>query len=91
MSSPIAVSRPWLANYANGVPATVDTSGYASLVDLLDESWHRHARRDAATCMGARLRFEQLDEMAASFGAWLQSRGLVKGEIGRASCRERVS
>jgi len=80
MTAQSPVPQPWLKHYAEGVPATVDCSGYASLVDLLGEAWRKHARRDAAACMGARLRFEQLDEMSATLAAWLQSRGLVKGD-----------
>jgi long-chain acyl-CoA synthetase len=80
MTAQSTVPQPWLKHYADGVPATVDCSGYASLVDLLSEAWRKHARRDAAVCMGARLRFEQLDEMSATLAAWLQSRGLAKGD-----------
>ncbi|MBQ0959269.1 long-chain-fatty-acid--CoA ligase [Ideonella sp. 4Y11] len=80
MTAQRPVPQPWLQHYAEGVPATVDCSGYASLVDLLGEAWRKHARRDAAACMGARLRFEQLDEMSATLAAWLQSRGLAKGD-----------
>ncbi|MBQ0932730.1 long-chain-fatty-acid--CoA ligase [Ideonella sp. 4Y16] len=80
MTAQRPVPQPWLQHYAEGVPATVDCSGYASLVDLLGEAWRKHARRDAAACMGVRLRFEQLDEMSATLAAWLQSRGLAKGD-----------
>ncbi|MBN8489309.1 MAG: long-chain-fatty-acid--CoA ligase [Burkholderiales bacterium] len=80
MTAQSPVAQPWLNHYAEGVPATVDCSGYASLVDLLGEAWRKHARRDASACMGTRLRFEQIDEMSATLAAWLQSRGLVKGD-----------
>ena len=71
---------PWLQHYPDGVPSDIDTGGYASLVELLDEAWRRHARRDAAECMGVRVRFDQIDEMATSLAAWLQGKGLGKGD-----------
>jgi len=57
----------------------VDTSVYKSLVELLEEAFHKHAQRDAAVCMDQRLSFGQVDEMSAAVGAWLQARGLERG------------
>ena len=57
----------------------VDTTVYKSLVELLEEAFHKHAQRDAAVCMDQRLSFGQIDEMSAAIGAWLQARGLERG------------
>ena len=57
----------------------VDTTVYKSLVELLEEAFHKHAQRDAAVCMDQRLSFGQIDEMSAAVGAWLQARGLERG------------
>ena len=73
------VTKPWLAHYPPGVPATIDASAYRSLVDLLEEAYRRFGSRTACVCMDAELRFDQLDEMSASLGAWLQAQGLAKG------------
>ena len=73
-------ARPWLNHYPAGVPPTVNAGAYPSLVALLDEAWRRHAHRDAAECMGARLRFRDVDEMSHALAAWLQARGLSKGD-----------
>jgi long-chain acyl-CoA synthetase len=73
-------SAPWLNHYPPGVPATVDVHAYSSLVALLEESWRHHASRDAAECMGARLRFADIDDQSRALAAWLQSKGLVKGD-----------
>jgi long-chain acyl-CoA synthetase len=75
-----APASPWLTQYPPGVPATIDTSAYPTLVGLLEEAWRKHAQRDAAECMGVRLKFREVDEMSQSLGAWLQSRGLAKGD-----------
>ena len=78
-STAASVSKPWLQSYPPGVPAMVDTTVYKSLVELLEEAFHKHAQRDAAVCMDQRLSFGQIDEMSAAVGAWLQARGLERG------------
>ncbi len=78
-STAASVSKPWLQSYPPGVPAMVDTTVYKSLVELLEEAFHKHALRDAAVCMDQRLSFGQIDEMSAAVGAWLQARGLERG------------
>ena len=40
-------SRPWLKQYPEGVPADVDLNRYSSLVQLLNESFVRHADKPA--------------------------------------------
>ena len=78
-STAASVSKPWLQSYPPGVPAMVDTTVYKSLVELLEEAFHKHAQRDAAVCMDQRLSFGQIDEMSAAVGAWLQAQGLERG------------
>ncbi|MBW8759123.1 MAG: long-chain-fatty-acid--CoA ligase [Burkholderiales bacterium] len=72
--------RPWLAHYPPGVPGTVPVDTYASLVPLLEESWTRHAARDAAACMGVRFSYGDIDERSRALGAWLQSKGVQRGD-----------
>ena len=80
MSTAAPSHAPWLQHYPPSVPATVRTDGYASLVALLEEAWRRHARRDASDCMGARMTFGQVDEHSRDLAAWLQAKGLRKGD-----------
>jgi long-chain acyl-CoA synthetase len=75
-----SVARPWLAHYPPGVPGQVDAAAYPSVVAMLEEAWRRHAQRDAACCMGSRLRFREVDELSHALAAWLQSKGLAKGD-----------
>ncbi len=72
--------RPWLASYPAGVPAEIDTSVYPSLVDLLNEAFRKYAQRDAAICMGQRMRFSEVDQLSTQLGAWLQAQGLKQGD-----------
>ena len=77
---PHTAAAPWLNHYPPEVPATIDAGSYPNLVVLLEEAWQRHAQRDAAECMGARLTFREVDELSQALGAWLQSKGLAKGD-----------
>lgn len=73
------MEKPWLKNYPEGVPHDIDPGAYASLVDLLEEAFRRHANRPAAECLGSRMRFADVDELSQALGAWLQSKGLSAG------------
>jgi long-chain acyl-CoA synthetase len=72
--------KPWLASYPAGVPAQIDAGVYGSLVDLLNEAFRKHAARDAAICMGQRMRFSEIDQLSTQLGAWLQAQGLKQGD-----------
>jgi long-chain acyl-CoA synthetase len=68
-----------LAHYEPGVPAEINPAEYASLVDLLDQSFKQYAKRDMAAFMDVHLTFGQIDELSRAMAAWLQARGLAKG------------
>ena len=70
----------WLKHYPQGVPHTIDPDQYASLVALLDESFHKYKDRPAYHFMGKSLRFGEVDDLSRAFAAYLQSQGLVKGD-----------
>ena len=40
-------ARPWLANYPQGVPATIDPDSYASINDVLQGAIDKHRDRVA--------------------------------------------
>jgi long-chain acyl-CoA synthetase len=73
------MDRIWLKQYPAGVPADIDTSQYASLVDLLDESFAKFRERKAFICMDKAITYGELDEMSIALGAYLQSKGLQRG------------
>jgi long-chain acyl-CoA synthetase len=72
--------RIWLNSYPAGVPADIDTSRYGSVVDMMEESFQKFADRTAYTFMGKELSYKQVDELSQTFGAYLQSLGLSKGD-----------
>ena len=73
------MERIWLKQYPAGVPADIDVTQYASLVELLEESFAKFADRKAFICMDKAISYRDLDEMSQALGAFLQSKGLQKG------------
>jgi long-chain acyl-CoA synthetase len=73
------MERIWLKQYPAGVPADIDVSQYASLVELLEESFTKFRDRRAFICMDKAITYRELDEMSSALGAFLQSKGLKKG------------
>jgi long-chain acyl-CoA synthetase len=70
----------WLRQYPAGMPAEVRTDTHASLVALLAHSFARHRDRRAFVCMGRAISFAQLDERSRALAAWLQNKGLARGD-----------
>jgi long-chain acyl-CoA synthetase len=73
------MERIWLKQYPAGVPTDIDVTQYASLVELLEESFAKFADRKAFICMDKSITYRDLDEMSQAIGAYLQSKGLQKG------------
>src|SRR5579871_864167 len=73
------MERIWLKQYPPGVPADIDPTQYASLVELLEESFAKFADRKAFICMDKAISYRNLDKMSLAFAAYLQSKGLAKG------------
>src|SRR5271163_5067607 len=73
------MERIWLKQYPAGVPADIDVTQYASLVELLEESFAKFADRKAFICMDKSISYRDLDEMSLALGAYLQSKGLKQG------------
>ena len=73
-------SKPWLKIYPKGVPANIDPDKYSSILELLDKGVEKFGDLPGYTCMDKTLTFRQVNTYAEQFGAYLQSRGLVKGD-----------
>jgi len=72
--------RIWLTSYPPGVPADIDESQYASMVDMMEESFQKYASRPAYSFLGKELSYKQVNELSKTFGVYLQGLGLVKGD-----------
>lgn len=73
------MERIWLKQYPPGVPADIEPTQYASLVDLLEESFKKFADRKAFICMDKSISYRDLDQMSLALAAYLQGRGLQRG------------
>ncbi|MBA4177400.1 MAG: long-chain fatty acid--CoA ligase [Leptothrix sp. (in: Bacteria)] len=74
------MEKIWLRQYPAGVPAEVATDLYPSLVALLEDSFCQYRERPACRCLGRDLSYGQLDDLSRALAAWLQGRGLARGE-----------
>lgn len=73
------MERIWLKQYPPGVPADIEPTQYASLVDLLEESFTKFADRKAFICMDKSISYRDLDQMSLAMAAYLQGLGLQRG------------
>ncbi len=72
--------RPWLSAYPSGVPADIDPTRYASLVELMEESFAKFGERCAYSFLGKDTTFGQTDTQSRALAAYLQGLGLAKGD-----------
>jgi long-chain acyl-CoA synthetase len=74
------MDRPWLAAYPPGVPAEIDPSQFASVREILQQSFRQYGAAPAFTNMGRTLAFAEIDRLSRDFGAYLQhGLGLARG------------
>lgn len=72
--------RIWLSSYPVGMPADIDPNQYASMVDMMEESFKKFADRVAYSFMGKEQTYAEVDRLSQAFGAYLQGLGLVRGD-----------
>jgi long-chain acyl-CoA synthetase len=72
--------RPWLKNYATGIPANINPDEYSGIVDMVGQCCKKYKKLPAFTCMGSTISYKDLDRMSDTFGSYLQSRGLEQDD-----------
>ena len=72
-------SRPWLASYAEGVPATIEVPTQ-TLVEMLDVAVRRHRRRVALEFFGAETTYAELGDQVARVANALRKLGVRRGD-----------
>jgi long-chain acyl-CoA synthetase len=75
-----APAKPWLKSYPEGMPEAIPPLPHPSLGDMMVAACNTHGDKPAFTCMGKSVSFSQLAELSAHVGAWLQAKGLKKGD-----------
>ncbi|MDN4615068.1 long-chain-fatty-acid--CoA ligase [Leifsonia sp. F6_8S_P_1B] len=71
--------RPWVAGYADGVPADVDVPA-GSLAHLIDESVRTYGKHVALEFFGATTTYAELGDQIARVAEGLRRRGVRKGD-----------
>ena len=74
------MSAPWLNSYPEGVPAEIDLGEYSSIIEILEQSCSSNKDLAAFVNFDTRLTYAQLDLQTRNFAAWLQKKGLKKGD-----------
>ena len=74
------VEKIWLKSYPPGVPAEIDPAEIPSLAHMLSSACAQFRDRTAFIQMGRSISFAELDQRSRDFAAWLQHKGLRKGD-----------
>lgn len=72
--------KPWLKSYPPDVPAEIGELQYSSIGALLEKACADHSSQPAYSCMGSELTYRQVRQYSEAIGAWLQAKGLKKGD-----------
>ena len=72
--------RFWLASYPEGMAGQIAPLSHASIGALVESCCAQYADRPAFTSMGRTLTFRDFEAASAKVAAWLQARGLEKGD-----------
>ena len=72
--------RFWLASYPEGMAGQIAPLGHTSIGALVESCCAQYADRPAFTSMGKTLTFRDFEAATAKIAAWLQARGLEKGD-----------
>ncbi|WP_421577802.1 long-chain-fatty-acid--CoA ligase [Shinella sp. M31] len=72
--------RFWLANYPEGMPGEIAPLAHPSIGALVESCCAQYADRPAFTSMGKTLSFRDFEAASKKVAAWLQVKGLEKGD-----------
>ncbi|CAM4109921.1 AMP-binding protein [Psychrobacter arenosus] len=70
----------WTDHYPEGVLKEVNFDEFSSLIHLFDQTTSQYADREFCSNMGVTYTYAQIDALARKISAWLQSKGLSKGD-----------
>jgi long-chain acyl-CoA synthetase len=75
------LEKRWLNAYPEGVPEHIDPEHYQSLLEIFERSIKKFSDRTAFINMGKSITFNELDQLATAFAAYLQKDlGIKKGD-----------
>jgi len=75
------VKKPWLKNYGNRIPKSIDPDKIGNVVDLMLGACREFGSRDAFSSFGARKTYAEIEALSRNFAAYLQKKvGIRKGD-----------
>ena len=75
------MTKPWLKNYPENVEYNIDTTSYASLLEMFQHGTTQYRDNVAYSNFGTELTFAQVDTLSRNVAAYLQSElNVAKGE-----------
>lgn len=75
------MEKIWQKSYDSGVPHIIDPDQYASLIDIMEETFSFYQKRYAFSSFGENLTYEQVEKLTRSFAGFLQKKcKLEKGD-----------
>lgn len=74
------LSKPWLEQYPASVAPEISLDRFRSLAHFIENACERWSERRAFENRGHGLSYREIEQLSANFGAFLQSRGLQKGD-----------
>src|SRR6476646_8280372 len=74
------MTRPWLAHYDAGVPATLAPYPERTLLDYLTETARDHSDRPALLFKGTTVTYARLERESDAFAAALTAKGVRRGD-----------
>lgn len=77
----MTTDKPWLAQYPENVPKTINPDQYESLIDLYEECFDRFRMHPMTICMGVTHTYDDVDKASLAVAAWLQAQGIPKGSV----------
>ncbi|MBH0096466.1 AMP-binding protein [Psychrobacter sp. NZS113] len=77
----MTVDKPWLAQYPQNVPKTINPDQYTSLIELYEECFERFRMHPMTICMGVTHTYGDVDKASLAVAAWLQAQGIPKGSV----------
>ena len=77
----MTTDKPWLAQYPDNVPKTINPDQYESLIELYEECFDRFRMHPMTICMGVTHTYNDVDKASLAVAAWLQAQGIPKGSV----------
>ena len=72
--------RIWLSSYPPGVPADLGELSFGSLVEMMEDSFSKHAKKPALSFLGKQVSYADIDRQSRVMAGYLQGLGLSRGD-----------